>query len=59
MAIKIPEERDVYPYTAWNPEEVIDGVEVCKSDSMFRRCVDPARSGEGQVFVFTESIRPR
>ena len=34
MAIKIPEERDVYPYTAWNPEEVLEGVEVCISDSM-------------------------
>lgn len=28
MAIKIPEERDVYPYVAWSAEDVQEGVEV-------------------------------
>jgi hypothetical protein len=29
MAIKIPEEdRDTYPYSAWHPEDVMEGIEV-------------------------------
>jgi hypothetical protein len=32
MAVeKIPESRDSYPYHPWEPEEILEHVEVCKT----------------------------